>query len=72
MKFRKLTASAAAVIFSTAPALAANQVVSRAPTALDDANQMGGSALLLILAVLLIGLGVALAAGNKSDKPSSP
>lgn len=71
MKFRMLAASVAAVILSNTPALA--QAVSRASAKGADASQFGGdSTLLLILAVVLIGGGVALLAGNKSDKPSSP
>lgn len=72
MKFRELAASSAAVVLSIAPAFAKNEV-HRASTQDGVFGQAGGSStLLLILAVLLIGLGVALAAGNKSDKPSSP
>lgn len=74
MKFRELVASAAAVVLSTSPVLAqASDQVSRTGTQVADASQFGGdSTLLLILAILLIGAGVALLAGNNSDTPSSP
>ena len=72
MKFRDLAVTAAAVVMSSAPAFA-QSAVNRAPSPTSDVNLAGGgSTLLLILAIILIGLGVALAAGNKSDKPSSP
>ena len=72
MKFRDLAASSAAVVMSVAPAFAKGEV-HRASTQGDAFGQMSGSStLLLVLAVLLIGVGIALAAGNKSDKPSSP
>ena len=71
MKFRELVASAAAVALSAAPAFA--QEASRTGNNVADASQFGGdSTLLLILAVLLIGSVVALAAGNNRDTPSSP
>ncbi len=72
MKFRNLAASSAAIVMSIAPAFAKDSV-HRASTQDGVLGQMDGSStLLLVLAVLLIGLGIAIAAGNKSDKPSSP
>ncbi|MFM5930107.1 MAG: hypothetical protein ACKOPQ_04275 [Novosphingobium sp.] len=72
MKFRDLAASAAALLVS-APAFAQNADVARASTQVADASQFGGdSTILLILAILAIGAGVALLVGNESDKPSSP
>jgi hypothetical protein len=72
MKFRDLAATAAALMVS-APALAQNAEVGRVSTRVADTSQFGGdSTILLILAILLIGAGVALMAGNNSDKPSSP
>lgn len=72
MKFRDLAASSVAVVMSVAPAFAKDGV-HRASTQGDAFGQMkGSSTLLLVLAILLIGLGIAIAAGNKSDKPSSP
>ncbi|PLK25502.1 hypothetical protein C0V78_00300 [Novosphingobium sp. TH158] len=57
----------------SAPALAQNAEVGRVSTRVADASQFGGdSTILLILAVLLIGVGVALFAGNNDDRPSSP
>jgi CHASE3 domain sensor protein len=72
MKFRDLAATAAALMVS-APAFAQNAEVGRVSTRVADASQMGGdSTILLIIAILLIGVGVALMAGNNSDRPSSP
>ena len=72
MRFRELAATTAAAVMSIAPAFAKDEV-NRAATQDGAFGQMDGSStLLLVLAVLLIGLGIAIAAGNKSDKPSSP
>ncbi len=75
MKFRKMAAAAAALTLSTTTAFAqaVNGELSRVAAPAADANQFGGdSTMLLILAVLLIGAGIVLLAGNNSDKPSSP
>ncbi|MEJ6008437.1 hypothetical protein [Novosphingobium aquae] len=71
MKFRDLAATAAALMVS-APAFAQTEV-GRASTQVADAGQFGGdSTILLILAILAMGAGIALLVGNQDDTPTSP
>ena len=75
MKLRELAAAAAALTLTASPVIAqaAETELSRTAAPVAGESQFGGdSTLLLILAVLLIGGGIALLAGNKSDKPASP
>lgn len=73
MKFRSLVAAAAALTLTTAPVMAQSAVsLGRAAPASSESSLEGDSTILLILALIAAGLGVALAAGNNSDKPASP
>lgn len=75
MKFRSLVAAAAALTLTTAPVLAQSAVAdlgrTLAPVSEESALE-GDNTILAIVAVLIIGLGIALAAGNDSDTPASP
>lgn len=74
MKFRSLVAAAAALTLTTAPVMAQSAAadLGRVAPVSGESSLEGDSTILAILALLAIGLGVALAAGNNSDKPASP
>jgi heme/copper-type cytochrome/quinol oxidase subunit 1 len=75
MKFRSLVAAAAALTLTTAPVLAQSAAADLGRTIApvsDESAIEGDSTILAILALLALGLGVALGGGNNSDKPASP
>jgi hypothetical protein len=75
MKFRSLVAAAAALTLTTAPVLAQSAAADLGRTIApvsDESALEGDSTILALLALLALGLGVALAGGNNSDKPASP
>lgn len=75
MKFRSMAAAAAALSLTAAPVMAQSAVAdlgrSLAPIS-SESSMEGDSTILLILAVVALGVGIALAAGNNSDSPDSP
>lgn len=75
MKLRNVLAAAAALTLTTTPVVAQSVAADLGRTVAPvsgEASMEGDSTILLILALLAIGVGIAIAAGNNDDKPTSP
>ena len=71
MKFRSLTAAAAALSLTASPVLAADVSRAAAPVA-GESEYAGGGSFLLILALALMGVGLYLLVDEEDDEPTSP
>ena len=75
MKFRNLIAAATAITLTASPVLAQSVSAELGRTAAPISGESkleGDSTILVILALIAAGVGIALAAGSDSNSPASP